>query len=174
MPLANLVVGIAMLLFGRRLFWVFVAGTGFSVGAYLAIELLHHKSDPVVFGVACVVGVAGALLAIMAQRLAVGVAGFLAGACLGHAFWVAVPIEVVHWIPVLAGGVLGALVVAVLFDWALIALSSLLGAAVIAQSAPLVPPWPSVLFAFLGIVGLAFQARSQSRRRTRPEGDARR
>ncbi len=168
MPLASLLVGIAMLVFGRRLFWIFVAGTGFAVAAYATVEWLGALSDVWVIAIACAAGVAGALLALLAQRLAVSLAGFLAGAYLGNAIAGAVPLDMPLWIPVVIGGILGTLVLAFLLDWALIAMSSLLGAAMIAQSTPLVRPWPSVIFVLLVITGLAIQARQFVRRKSKP------
>lgn len=162
--LANLLVGTAMLLFGRKLFWVFVAGTGFSVGALLAAEGLGPRGDWTAVSLALLAGIAGAVVALYAQKLAVGIAGFLAGAYLGHALGQAAQFAVAPWIVGMVGGVLGSLILSALFNWALMALSSLLGAAVIAQSLPLVRPWPSLIFVALVVFGMAIQARHHARK----------
>lgn len=157
-----------MLLFGRKLFWVFVAGTGFTVGTLLAAEILGPRGDGLAVSVAIVAGVAGALVALYAQKLAVGIAGFLAGAYLGHALSLAAQLEFAPWIAGVVGGVLGSLILSALFEWALMALSSLVGAAVIAQTLPLVRPWPSVIFAALLVAGIALQARQHRRKADAP------
>lgn len=171
--LANLLVGTAMLLFGRKLFWVFVAGTGFCIGALLAAEGLGPRGDWTAISIALLVGIAGAVVALYAQKLAIGVAGFLAGAYLGHALGVAAQFEIAPWIAGVVGGILGGLILSALFDWALIALSSMLGAAVIAQSLPLVRPWPSVIFVGLIVVGIAIQARHHGRKPASPKTSGR-
>ena len=159
MSWVTLGVGIALLLFGRRLFWLFLAGTGFAIGAWLSVAFLRDQPEFVTLGAAIVLGIAGAMLAFMAQKLAVGLGGFFAGAYLGNAFQLAFPLNVPVWVPPVVGGIVGALLLAALFNWALIALSSLLGAAVIAQNVPLVSPWPVVLFFALLCFGLALQTR---------------
>lgn len=159
MPVATLAVGIGLLLFGRRLFWLFLAGTGFLAGAWLSVEFLGGQSDAVQLGAAVALGVVGALVAFKAQKIAVGLGGFLAGAYLAHALQGATAFAGPAWVPVVVGGIVGALLLAALFNWALIALSSLLGAAVVAQNAPIPPPWPVVAFVVLLALGLAIQTR---------------
>lgn len=161
--LANLLVGTAMLLFGRKLFWVFVAGTGFCVGALLAAEGLGPRGDWQAVAVALVAGLAGAAVALYAQKIAVGIAGILAGAYLGYILGTAAQFDIAPWIAAVAGGIVGGLVLSALFNWALMALSSLVGAAVIAQTLPLARPWPTLVFVVLLGVGIVLQARQHRR-----------
>lgn len=169
LALANLLVGIALLLFGRRLFWVFVAGAGFTVGAVLATDLLGQRSDGTALVIAAIAGLLGALVAVYAQKVAIGLAGLLAGGYLGHALGPALEGSLPAWAVAVVGACLGAFLLAALFDWALIGLSSLLGAAVIAQSTALARPWPTVIFVLLVGVGLYIQARQRTRKRGKPE-----
>lgn len=162
----HLGVGAAILLFGRRLFWLFLAGTGFVVGALAATRALEGASSEVVLTVAIVAGLLGALLARFAQKVAVLVAGALAGGYLGHAVALGLPQRLHPWAAVAIGAIAGAILLACLFNWALIALSSLTGAAVISQHIPVPPPWPTAAFALLLLVGLAVQA-GQLRRKGR-------
>lgn len=166
-------VGIALLLFGRRLFWLFLAGTGFAMGAWLSVEFLKGQPESVTLGAAVVLGIAGALLAFMAQKLAVRLGGFFAGAYLGNAFQVAFPLNAPGWVAPVVGGIIGALLLSALFNWALIVLSSLLGAAVVAQNVPVVSPWPVVLFVGLFLFGLVLQSRqiSGGRKKSREKDD---
>ncbi len=162
------IVGIALLLFGRRLFWLFLAGAGFAVGAALSVTFLQGQSEAVRLGAAVLLGVLGALVAFKAQKIAVGLGGFLAGAYLGNALWIAFQFPVPGWVAPIVGGILGAILMAALFNWTLIALSSLLGAALIVQHVVIPPPWPIAAFFGLVVVGLAFQSRGYARRKNPP------
>jgi hypothetical protein len=159
LELFNILVGAALVLFGRRLFWLFVAGVGFVVGTLLATEWLGAKADLVTVLIALMAGVIGALLSIVLQRVVVGVAGFLAGGYVFHALAFSLRYESYAWIAFLFGGVIGAILVSALFDWALVILSSLTGATVIAQNVPLDRPVSALLFVVLLVLGLAVQAR---------------
>ncbi|MGE4179885.1 MAG: DUF4203 domain-containing protein, partial [Limisphaerales bacterium] len=156
------IVGIALLLFGRRLFWLFLAGVGFAVGAALSVAFLEGQSEAVRLGAAIVLGILGALVAFKAQKIAVGLGGFLAGAYLGNALWAAFQFPIPGWVAPIVGGILGAILLAALFNWTLIALSSLLGAALIVQNVAIPAPWPVPAFFGLLVVGLAVQARGYS------------
>ncbi|HEY7138707.1 MAG TPA: DUF4203 domain-containing protein [Methylomirabilota bacterium] len=154
----TLLVGLAVLLLGRRLFWLFVGAAGFFVGLHLA---------PTVFGgpewllmvAALVLGIVGAVLAIVFQWLAIGLAGFAAGvegalaaaAALGlDGSWL--------WAVTFVAGIVVAALALWLWDPVLILLSALVGAGLLA---PLIPvstaarPW---IFLGLAIVGIVFQA----------------
>lgn len=165
MSAATLFVGAMLLLLGRRLFWVFLAGTGFLLGAWLSVEFLQQQPESVRLGAAVLLGIAGIVVARMAQKVAVAIGGFLAGVYLGQALAGVYPFGGPPWLPALVGGVVGVFLLAALFDWTLIALSSLLGSAVIAQNAPLAAPWPVVLFVVLLGFGLAIQSRQYARRK---------
>ena len=61
------------------------------------------------------------------------------------------------WIVYLIGGIIGALLVVFLFDWALIVLSSLAGASLISQALLLPAGIAGVIFLALVIVGIVIQ-----------------
>ena len=131
----QIILGISVLLLGRRLFWLFVGVVGFIAGALLAELLFRGNSGWVVFMFAAVSGVLGALVAVLLQRLSIAVSGFLAGGyvsvvILHHPGW---GTDVHSWIPFLVGGILGALLLSIIFDPALIVLSSLIGAVLIVK-----------------------------------------
>jgi len=165
MSAATLVVGALLLVLGRRLFWVFLAGTGFLMGAWLSVEFLGQQPESVRLAAAVVLGFLGAMLALMAQKVAVGLGGFLAGVYLGQVLSSVVMAQAPVWVMALVGGVLGAILLSMLFNWALIVLSSLLGAAVISQNLPLPAPWPPLVFVVLLLVGLAWQSRQYTGRK---------
>src|SRR5437870_5601495 len=159
MPLLNVLVGATLLLFGRRLFWLFVAGVGFVAGMMLATEWFGGKSDGLTVLIVVMVGVVGALLSIVLQRLVVAIAGFFAGGYLVHTLAFSLKYESVAWIAFLLGGVIGAILVLALFDWALIGLSTLTGATVIVQNVPLERSVSALLFIALLVLGIVIQAR---------------
>jgi uncharacterized membrane protein YsdA (DUF1294 family) len=160
MPVVRILVGVALFTLGRRLYWLFVAGVGFVVAMALATRLLQNQPEWVILILALVAGVIGALLAVFLQRVAVGIAGFLAGGYLVLSL-----IEIfglrpgeLSWIPFLIGGILGAILAAALFDWALILLSSLTGASLLAQSIPVEPSIRILLFLGALVLGILVQA----------------
>jgi hypothetical protein len=63
------------------------------------------------------------------------------------------------WLVYLVGGLVGALLVVRLFDWALIVLSVLLGAALLVQALAVGADARSLLFVVLVAVGLVVQGR---------------
>ena len=80
----NILVGAALVFFGRRLFWLFVAGVGFVVGMMLATDWLGSDAGLLNFLIALGVGVIGALLSVFLQRMAFALAGFLSGGYLAY------------------------------------------------------------------------------------------
>src|SRR5215831_12798417 len=78
-PTVGLLVGAAILLLGRNLFWLFVAAIGFAVGAEIAPRIIRQPAPVVTLVIAVGLGFLGALLAVLLQKFAVGASGFLAG-----------------------------------------------------------------------------------------------
>jgi hypothetical protein len=158
-------IGIVILFFGRKLFWLCVAAVGFAAGVEIAPHLVHEPSSLLALTVALVLGFIGALLALFLQKVAIAVLGFLAGGKLAGAIASAF---FVHYgqhstIIFLVGGVVGAILLLALFDWALIVVSSFIGAHLI-QSAVVLPATGStILFLCLAVVGIIVQAISLRR-----------
>src|SRR6266446_8650500 len=84
-PIIGLIIGAVILLFGRKLFWLFVAAVGFAAGVEFAPHLIHEPSPLLALTFALVLGFIGALLAIFLQKIAIAVVGFLAGGKLAGA-----------------------------------------------------------------------------------------
>ena len=156
---ADILLGAALLLWGRRLFWLFVAGVGFVAGATFATDVLHLKPDWLVLLIALATGIIGAVASVVMQYVVVAIAGFLAGGYIVHSWAFAVGFQSPEWIGFLVGGVIGAILVLVLLDWALILLSTLVGATIIVQHTLLERPFMTVLFLVLCIVGIVAQER---------------
>ena len=78
MVILNIIVGAALLFFGRKVFWLFVAGVGFVAGMSLAASTFNGP-DWLNITIGLVVGFVAALLAVFVQGFAISLAGFLAG-----------------------------------------------------------------------------------------------
>ena len=128
--LGGVVVGVLLLLFGRRLYWLFVAGIGFLTGLALAPELLPGQPEWVILLAALVAAIVGAIIAFVAQKITIGLIGFVAGGGVGLALLRKMGLvgEGSGWVAYLIAGVVGLVLILILFDWALILLSSLAGA----------------------------------------------
>ena len=170
LPIISAVVGVIVLLFGRRLFWLCVAAIGFAAGVELAPQFVHEPSPLLALIFAIVLGLVGALLALFLQKLAIALAGFLAGEKFAVALMAAffVHQSQTHWLTFLIGGVIGALLLLMLFDWALIVISSLLGAYLISGVVSLPAAGSVLLFAGLMLCGILVQAASLQRTRVAP------
>ncbi len=122
-------IGAVILFFGRKLFWLCVAAVGFAAGVEIAPHLVHEPSPLLALAIALVLGLIGALLALFLQKVAIAVLGFLAGGKLAGAIAAAFFVHYAQHSTVIfvIGGLLGAILLLVLFDWALIVVSSLIG-----------------------------------------------
>ena len=153
--------GLAVLFFGRRLFWLFVGCVGFIVGFELANDFLQSQPAWVILVLALSAGALGAIASVFLQRIVVVVAGFFAG---GYCLFTFAPTvlhsnsDVTQWIAFAVGGLLGAILSVALLDPALIILSALAGATAVSQNVPLDPQAKGLLFMILAIVGILVQA----------------
>ena len=164
----NVIIGMLLLFIGRRLFWLFVACVGFASGYHYAQQIWGIHSPVLVLILSIGVGALGAIIAIFFQKAAIVVAGFAAGGyvvlSLSNQF-AGLPAQVV-WLPYIIGGIIGAIILFFIFDWALIFLSTLTGATLIVQMAAF-SPWVEVaLFLALVTVGMVFQAKTMSSERS--------
>lgn len=159
-PLILIVLGALLLFLGRKLFWLFVGGVGFVFAMNLASRFIHSESETTILVIAVIVGIVGAIAAIFLQKIAVGVAGFLAGGYVATTLVTSiVSLPDQFWLTFAVGGILGAIMVVVLFDWALIVLSSLAGAVLITQGLHVRPLGTGILLIVLFICGVLVQAR---------------
>ncbi|MBV8202928.1 MAG: hypothetical protein JOZ15_20110 [Acidobacteria bacterium] len=170
-PIVALLVGVALLLFGRRLFWLFVAVIGFMAGWYLAVGGGHHAATGGGLLIALIAGVIGLLLALLVQKAAVAVAGFFIGAYLlaGVLGWQLPPLRPGQQLVLLLAGIVAAIVALALFDLALILYSAIAGASLIVEHVHLRLSGNArlLLLVVLAAVGAAFQAQMLQRFRVR-------
>jgi hypothetical protein len=162
-PIVALVVGVVLLLFGRRLFWVFVGVIGFMAGWHLALGSWRQSPAGGRLLLALLAGLVGVVLALLVQKLAVALAGFFVGAyllaaLLGWRFEVLSPGQ---QLVLLVAGVVAAVVALLLFDFALILYSAIAGASLIVDNVHLRLGSSArlLLLVVLAAVGAAVQAR---------------
>jgi len=164
-PVPAIVVGIFLLTLGRKLFWLFVAAIGFMAGVELATRVAPHDSGWILIG-GIVLGIVGALLALAVQKVAIGLGGFLAGGyylmTAAHTWKMVAPDY--EWAAFLVGGVVGAILMLSVFNWALIIFSSIGGAHLILRAIPADPAIASVILVALAVVGCLFQAKAFGRK----------
>ena len=159
-PLVGALIGVVILFFGRKLFWLCVAAVGFVAGIELAPHLVTEPSPLLQLTVAIVLGIIGALLALFLQKIAIAVFGFLAGGKLAGAIAAAFFVHYAQYSAVIfvVGGLIGALLLLTLFDLALIVISSLIGAHLIQSAIVLPPAGSTIVFLGLAVIGMLVQA----------------
>ena len=158
--------GLALLFFGRKLFWLLVAAAGFLVGFLLAPHLLEQASSSSSLIVGLVLGVVCALIALFAQKIAIVLGGFLAGgyAAMTLAAGFIALSGIPDWVLFLVGGIAGALLLRQVFEWTLVVLTSIIGAMLVMQPFDFDSSVLTILTILLAGVGLVVQARSKTRK----------
>jgi Domain of unknown function (DUF4203) len=160
-PIPQVLVGLALVLFGRKLFWLFVGVVGFLAGMRFGTGLVTGQSEVVILAIAIGIGLIAAVLAIVLQRVAVALAGGLAGGMLAMrvAALLGVNAEAAGWVFFVIGAVLAAILVSAVFDWALIILSALIGAGILSDLLPFNQTGQVISLVAFFVVGLIVQAR---------------
>jgi hypothetical protein len=191
LAIAQIVVGLVESLFGRKFFWLFVAIGGFLVGWFLAPAIWNslHSAGGLPQWERLVIGLASAVVlgfaAFKFTRIMVSVAGFL--------IFATATILVVRyfggdgllrsgtrdfWVVFACGGLAGAVILGLLFDWALIVLTALFGAGAAAdgimyfltpENPTTADPGPAkwielVVVGVIFVIGLAVQIMMKRRR----------
>jgi hypothetical protein len=167
-PLFVLLAGVALLVAGRRLFWLFVGLVGFFT-VYQWFEPYSGTGSSVRLVLAVAAGLLGIVLAIFLQRFAVALAGFFVGGWavvqfLGLDF---ASLRTVDVIICLVAGILAAILAVKVFEIALVFLSSLAGASLTVDALHPGPGLARALLIGLLVVGVAVQLGLTARRRSR-------
>ena len=164
MAILNIIVGAALLFFGRKVFWLFVAMVGFVAGMSLAANTFNGP-DWLNITIGLVVGFVAALLAVFVQGFAISLAGFLAGGLIAMQIPPLLNLEGgwLPWLAVIVGGIIGVILINAVLDWALIILSALAGSALIIDAVDLPQVLALIAFIALVIVGFSVQARELKR-----------
>jgi hypothetical protein len=161
MFLIEALVGGGLIVFGRRLFWFLVAGIGFAVGLELVSRYLQSLPAWEALLVALGAGLVGALLAVFLEQAAIALVGFIGGAYILVRLFnlLGDPFRLPSWVIGLIGGILGVILIFVLFDWTLILLSSLVGASMVTQAFQLHNLIGILVYSVLVVVGIVIQSR---------------
>jgi len=173
MLVGRILAGGILLVLGRKLFWLFVAIVGFATGLTVAARFFQDQPEWLQLVVGIAFGLVGALLAYFFQEIAIAVAGFLAGGYIALSLAASVagrtaPTgDTFTWILFFVGGIIGTILAFMVFDWALIVLSSFTGALLIIEGLKLANPLGWLVGLGLFIVGLVVQSRLE--RPPRPE-----
>jgi hypothetical protein len=172
MDFLQILLGLILVTTGRRLYWFFVGVMGFLVGVVVAPLVFPGQSSATQLVLALVAGFVGASIALFLQSLMVGLAGFVAGGFIVTRILQALAINTTNygWIPFVIGGVVGAALMAILFDWALVVLSSLAGAILVTQSLSTSLQIQGLVFLVLLLIGIAVQAATRPRESRMPAG----
>lgn len=155
------ILGVVLLVLGKRLVWLFVSVVGFLIGIYLAERFFSTGSENMYLTVAIIVGVLFAILSLFLKKFIIGSTGFVLGGYLAYVILNLVGVEVNYffWLIVFGSGVAGALLVALLFNWAVVILSSVVGAGILVNVLKL-QDWVALsVFIVLIIAGLYLQSR---------------
>jgi len=166
LALQGLLLGLLVLFFGRRSFWVFASVAGFVFGLWLASGLgagLPAWAQPLL---ALTLGVAGAVVGFFAPRLVAALIGSLTlallGVALAHSLGAA---SWLQWLIAIALGFVGVILFWRLLDWALMVGTSLFGALLVSLSLTTLFDFASGLgilpFLLFLVAGIVYQARDQ-------------
>jgi hypothetical protein len=157
-----IVLGVLLLFLGRKIFWLFAGAVAF-IFALTFIPKYATLQQPTLFYIAVAIGVIAATAGVFLQKIVLRGAGFIAGGYVLFGLWENfLPSQSLPWwLPFVIGGVLGALLLSFLFDWAMIILSSLTGAFLIVLALALEKNVQLVLLIVLAILGIVVQVKSK-------------
>lgn len=173
LALLDIMFGGALLIAGRRLFWFFVGAIGFVIGVAAAARLFRgNELFTVLAGL--VVGVIFALLAVFFESIAIGLAGFTGGGYVGLsvARILGLNSNLAGTVAFLAGGILGVILILVLFDWALVTISSLAGAGAVVAGLRIQGTTAATVFLVLLLAGVIIQGLALRRQPAKPRAAA--
>jgi len=155
------VLGLVLLFLGRKFVWLFVGAVGFVVGVYLSGLFFPAESEMFQLTVALIVGIIFGVLSIFLKKFIIGATGFVIGGYLAYVVLGLIGMEInyLFWLIVFAGGVIGIFLVAVIFDWAIVLLYSIVGAGVLVTVLKLKDWVAFSIFLVLLVAGILFQRR---------------
>ncbi|MGE5300319.1 MAG: hypothetical protein ACM3MB_05070 [Acidobacteriota bacterium] len=131
--------------------------------------MLHGQPQGIIFVIALVAGSASALLALFLQKFVILIGGFIAGGYLLPALLKEFGVSTGnhHWLLFIVGGIVGALLMKVFFNWAFIILSSVVGSNLIIEALQFGPQLRNLFFVCLLLLGILIQT-GITQRKTSP------
>lgn len=157
----NFLFGFTMLLLGRQLFWIFVGAVGYLTAVDWVNATFSGLPELHALLIAIGAGVLGALLAIVLKKVGIGLAGFLSGGLLANLFLSTIyyPHPRARILVYIFSGIVGLIFFYILFDWALIFISSITGAFLVAPFFRLNQALTFGLMMVLAIIGFSLQVK---------------
>lgn len=167
---AIIVLGVVVLLFGRRMM-LLAAGAGALLGIGI-LRFLPGLQDGIgavllVFGLAIAVGILGVVAKGVSHLIVLGI-GFIAGGALVLAALDALAIDLglMSFVVASLGGLIAAVLANRFFDWAVILLAGLVGAALTMRGLQFLVPslvgWIGLLIGLaLAALGIVYQSRGR-------------
>jgi hypothetical protein len=158
MNILYILIGAGLLIFGRKYAWIFTAGIVYFITLEIIARNLSDFPYILVIFIGLVFGASGALLASLTKPLAISLA-----ACLAVSYLFSLLAAAYKWFPglawasYLAGGVLGLVMIAAVADWAMLVISSLVGALMATRGLPVTPSWMLVYFLGIALIGIIVQ-----------------
>jgi hypothetical protein len=164
MEIAQAIIGVALLGFGRKGLPLFLTAFGALAGMTVAHSYFPAPSSGMMIAAIIVGGLLGALTAFFIQKVAVFLAGVLGGGYVGYLLalqmgWIQ---NGFPWIPVVACAVVGLFFAHFILKWALIVLSSVVGAFLLVSLLHLSPSASALLTVGVAAAGIWFQTSSGS------------
>ncbi len=160
LEIAYIIFGIVLLMLGRKLFWLFSGAIAFIFGVEFVPLILHGQSQHVIWIIALILSIIAIVLSFLVQKVGLSVVGFLAGGYVAMSIVNELKFNIpwLPWVLFGVGGAIGVVFTLVLFDGALIVLSSLSGAFLIVQVMGFSLSLTKILFVILAGIGIATQA----------------
>ena len=153
-------IGFAMLVMGRQIFWIFIAGLGFALGLLISTQFYNAQFEWQILLISTGVAIIGAILAYTVQRLAAGIAGLATGWFISLVVFSYFNLnlgQLESVIPYILG-IIGGILLFLFFDWGVIVASSLAGSAIIVSGMTLSRNVELALLVMFALIGIAIQS----------------
>jgi hypothetical protein len=165
-----LILGVGMVFWGKKLFWLFISAAGFLFGLSTSQSLMPNEAIWFYLIVAAICGGIAVVLVKLLKNVAFGVGGFVLGAYLADGVLQMMDLNLgtASWVVIILAGAAGAALMLLLFNWALIILSASVGSLLITRAIPGEAPGLQILFIGLIVLGFIAQTRKSSPNRPIP------
>jgi hypothetical protein len=159
MTVIRLLIGVLLLVLGRKLYWLFIAVLGFILGYTFSESIFPGLTNLLTVLIGILAGSLCALLAIFLNQIAITLAGFLGGGLIASQLlaYLGFIDNGFSWVPFIIGGIIGTILAAIIFDWILIIFSSIVGAFIIASTWEILSLELNLMVLVLSLVGIAIQ-----------------
>ena len=167
----QILVSLALLFAGRRVFWFVVAVVGFYAGMQVTPLFIEAPPQSMLLAISIGCGLLMAVVAFVLQKLAISIAGFLVGgygAFLGMSR-LGIHLGKLNWIPIVGMGILGVVLSTMIFEWALIVISSVAGAYLLMMTLDVNESIRTLLFVLLAVAGFLIQTKDKSKKKPAPK-----